>query len=1488
MKRHLIEELVFDIAVDSHGTPLQEDAYLSRLVRSVLLPVVEEAFDGFDSGDAVLVLPSLEIDLGAIAQGEYEDTAAVRLRAALDDALHRALAQARQTDRTPVATGDAAAEPGASLVSRQESELAQLARFLGTGTMPWHVGTTQARLHEALLERLLERGGPQLQAMLARALREPGSARRLAAQFPVHQLSAVLRVLAGPGAPAFEALLAELNEAPLAVQPPGAAWVRVLAACADAGQGDADATCARIRAELAPLPAQGQAGAGIGALARFLDTGVLEGARDEPGLPAHQALLDRLFVDSLADSFAAGGEALRAMLVRVLANPHSARRLVAQFPERQLLALMRSVAVATVPNAPDAPDIEALLEQARQPAGSRMPGLPEQAWLEVLAACIGGSAAAHPLSGLDGLTPLLDRGVLPQADGSADRLASSPGAAGAPQQPSLQGSSKPPADLDLLAHYLESGMLALAVDDRALPAHQAVLDRLLASGSATLRALLARALKVPRSAQRLVTQFSEEQLVGLLRAVAGADAPHAEARLAQARLAAGGERPEARQKTWLELLGACLDRDRIDAAPAPDAIRAGAVAMPDLEALAAFFDAGVMPFDPDDFDQGGPEAVLGRLLTEGGATLRSLLVRVLANAPAARRFVLSFPEPQLRAAVRCMAGAHATPFDSLLDEAGNGLPGEGMALALRVQVLLACGGLADAAAAQAAVARIRAAHAGGSIQARPRSDFVRPAAPANASRAAPLEAQAHAQALQAPHQDAETPTPTPTPTPSYRSRLGQLRKFLESGQLPHAARGGDAPRPHAALLDSLPAHLPAHLPESLLDSLLAHPDDHLWRTIAQALQHAPSAARLLTQFPQRQLLALGAGSAPGYAPLLERLLQRLAAMPGAVADTASAVALLSRRHVLAACVARPQGRAWPGKVYAGIALELSGADAPARTTRYARSPALRAAGTNPPWRALAAERQASSALLRLTAMLEPLCALVAAGPAIEAAPAALAALAVVPGLAWREREDLAQRLQATCAVLEASLASGGARLKPLDAGKTQSPTALLGAIAAQLAANPAIPDRRREAMLDAIGSRLDEAGNPLHFLGGVLAALAAGAPLDLDALLVRGPVPETPAQLLATALEAGDAAAVAIHWHTLLREHGPRIAAGLRHYARKPAVRRALAQSLPDAFLIDLASLLDSGTAAILREVVTPSTALQDAVGRGAAWEEWTARCRLHALATLAGGAQAGVPANAPGAFLRALAPSEAGQDAALPAALSAQLSAQLSAELSAHLPAELAVELLAALPARFSGAQPQELAPPARPVTLAPAGKSAPQAAIDAVDTRELVLVGNAGMVLAAPYLPRLFSALGLLADGKFADERAAERAVHLLQYMVTGEAASPEYLLVLNKILCGLPTATPVCAGIDITQAERDCIEGLIQAMVAHAKAFGSCSVAAMRQTFLARQADLQLAEDAWQLRVHPGSFDMLLDRLPWGYSVVKFNWMTRPVHVTWRPAS
>ena len=176
--------------------------------------------------------------------------------------------------------------------------------------------------------------------------------------------------------------------------------------------------------------------------------------------------------------------------------------------------------------------------------------------------------------------------------------------------------------------------------------------------------------------------------------------------------------------------------------------------------------------------------------------------------------------------------------------------------------------------------------------------------------------------------------------------------------------------------------------------------------------------------------------------------------------------------------------------------------------------------------------------------------------------------------------------------------------------------------------------------------------------------------------------------------------------------------------------------------------------------------------------------------------------------------------------------------------------------------------------------------ASVSDIETKEMIEISNAGQVIAAPYLPRLFQMLKLLDDeGSFLSFDAAERAVHLLQFMVDEQSESPEYMLILNKVLCGIPTAIPIRRQMNLSEHEKKVVEDLIQGMIQNWKTIGNTSVSGFRQTFLQRDGGLLLEDDAWRLTVHPGTFDMLLDGLPWSFSIVKHAWMDKPIHVDWR---
>jgi len=161
---------------------------------------------------------------------------------------------------------------------------------------------------------------------------------------------------------------------------------------------------------------------------------------------------------------------------------------------------------------------------------------------------------------------------------------------------------------------------------------------------------------------------------------------------------------------------------------------------------------------------------------------------------------------------------------------------------------------------------------------------------------------------------------------------------------------------------------------------------------------------------------------------------------------------------------------------------------------------------------------------------------------------------------------------------------------------------------------------------------------------------------------------------------------------------------------------------------------------------------------------------------------------------------------------------------------------------------------------------------------------VSNAGIVIAQSFFETLFERLGLLNDGEFSSEAEKQKAIHFLQYLATGEKISNENDLILNKVLCGYPINEPAETPIDFEESETELIDSLIKAMISYWPAIGDSSIAGVRETFLLRDGTLTEKEDRWELRIRRKTLDVLVDQIPWSFSVIYFKWMNKPIFVTW----
>jgi hypothetical protein len=168
----------------------------------------------------------------------------------------------------------------------------------------------------------------------------------------------------------------------------------------------------------------------------------------------------------------------------------------------------------------------------------------------------------------------------------------------------------------------------------------------------------------------------------------------------------------------------------------------------------------------------------------------------------------------------------------------------------------------------------------------------------------------------------------------------------------------------------------------------------------------------------------------------------------------------------------------------------------------------------------------------------------------------------------------------------------------------------------------------------------------------------------------------------------------------------------------------------------------------------------------------------------------------------------------------------------------------------------------------------------------KEMALyVNNAGLAVIAPFFARYFDVLGMISDGQFKDKEMAVRAVHLMQFVATGQNETAEPFLTFNKILCGLPLRTPVPKRIELTDKEKQTTKEMMAAILGHWKGMGTTSIEGLRGGFLIREGKLEWQNEGyWNLDVEKKSYDILMKSLPWSISIINYSWMENRIQVIW----
>jgi hypothetical protein len=163
---------------------------------------------------------------------------------------------------------------------------------------------------------------------------------------------------------------------------------------------------------------------------------------------------------------------------------------------------------------------------------------------------------------------------------------------------------------------------------------------------------------------------------------------------------------------------------------------------------------------------------------------------------------------------------------------------------------------------------------------------------------------------------------------------------------------------------------------------------------------------------------------------------------------------------------------------------------------------------------------------------------------------------------------------------------------------------------------------------------------------------------------------------------------------------------------------------------------------------------------------------------------------------------------------------------------------------------------------------------------------IPNAGLILLHPFLKPLFTHCGVLSENAL--EITSEHRPHaaaLLHFLATGKEEVHEFELGFIKLLIGMDPyqSLPLAEGC-LNDADKDEIHSLLESVIFHWGILKNTSAEGLRTSFLQRSAMLSGTREDWMLRMESSVYDMLLNHLPWSFSLVKLPWMKKPVYTEW----
>lgn len=163
-------------------------------------------------------------------------------------------------------------------------------------------------------------------------------------------------------------------------------------------------------------------------------------------------------------------------------------------------------------------------------------------------------------------------------------------------------------------------------------------------------------------------------------------------------------------------------------------------------------------------------------------------------------------------------------------------------------------------------------------------------------------------------------------------------------------------------------------------------------------------------------------------------------------------------------------------------------------------------------------------------------------------------------------------------------------------------------------------------------------------------------------------------------------------------------------------------------------------------------------------------------------------------------------------------------------------------------------------------------------------IRVYNAGLIISWPFFTQFFEQLELMNNGEFIEVSSRNRAIYLLQYLAYNHIEFPEYELVLNKILVGIPMQDHVKPIEQLTLEETNMASSLMNGLILNWEKVKNSSIEGIQETFFQREGILSFHQDFNKLMIPKRGVDILVEFIPWKLSLIKLPWMEKPLHIEW----